>query len=60
MASQVLQKGVDVIITGNGAGQKALEILRKGDLKIFKGAENMRVKDAYEAYLLGKLESQNL
>ena len=60
MATNVLEKGVDVIITGNGAGEKALDILRKGDLKIYTGAGQMRVKEAYEAYKTGALAPQSL
>ena len=60
MATQVLEKGVDVIITGNGAGEKALDVLRRGNLKIFTGAGQMRVQEAYQAYQAGALAPQTL
>jgi predicted Fe-Mo cluster-binding NifX family protein len=60
MATKVLEKGVDVIITGNGAGEKALDVLRRGELKIFTGAGQMRVKEAYEAYQSGTLVPQSI
>ncbi len=58
MATNVLEKGVDVIITGNGAGEKALEVLKRGNPQVFIGAGQMRVKEAYEAYQSGALAPQ--
>ncbi len=57
-AKKVLDMGSDVIITGNGAGEKALEILNRSDTKIFVGAGDMNLKEAYEAYKNGELEEQ--
>ena len=55
---KILGLGAKVIITGNGAGQKALEILKSFDLKMYVGAGDMSVKEAYEAYKADKLKLQ--
>ncbi len=57
-AKKVLQSGAKVIITGNGAGEKALEILQKSGVEIYVGAGDMSLKDAYEAYKEGRLKTQ--
>ena len=40
----------DVLITGNGPGQKASLVLQGTDIEIYTGAGNMNVKKAYETY----------
>ncbi len=40
----------DVLITGNGPGQNAATVLKKLNVKIFGGAGEMTMKEAYEAY----------
>lgn len=40
----------DVLITGNGPGGNAAAVLQKESIKIFIGAGDMTVKDAYGAY----------
>ncbi|MBN2828847.1 MAG: NifB/NifX family molybdenum-iron cluster-binding protein [Candidatus Cloacimonetes bacterium] len=45
-----------VLITGNGPGGNAAAVLTKTDLKIYIGAGNMTVKEAYEAYKTGILK----
>ena len=40
----------DVLITGNGPGGNASTILSKTGIKIFIGAGQMTVKEAYDAY----------
>ncbi len=57
-AKKVLEAGADVIITGNGAGEKALEILKKSDIKVYVGAGDMSLRDAYEASKKGELKVQ--
>ncbi len=57
-AKKALDMGSDVIITGNGAGEKALEILNRSDVKIYVGAGDMSLKEAYEAYKNGRLKEQ--
>ncbi|NLC27514.1 MAG: dinitrogenase iron-molybdenum cofactor biosynthesis protein [Campylobacteraceae bacterium] len=59
-ASQAISNGVDAIITGNGAGEKAAKILKDGGIDVYVGAGQMSVKEAYEAFKTGQLEKQNL
>ena len=55
-AQKVLKLNPDVIITGNGAGNKALDILKRSNVKVYIGAGDMTLKDAYEAYQNDQLE----
>jgi predicted Fe-Mo cluster-binding NifX family protein len=48
----------DVVITGNGAGEKALKILKTTKVAFYTGAGEMSVKEAYQAYKEGKLQKQ--
>jgi len=57
-AQKVLALNPDVIITGNGAGKKALEILKRSDVKMYIGAGNMTIKEAYEAFKNNQLKTQ--
>lgn len=57
-SQKVLEYKPDVIITGNGAGRKALEILKRSNVKIYVGAGEMTLKEAYEAYKADKLNTQ--
>ena len=57
-AQKVLDLNPDIIITGNGAGQKALEILKRSNVKMYTGAGEMSLKEAYEAFKDGKLQAQ--
>lgn len=45
----------DVLVTGNGPGDNAAQILAMTSIKIFTGAGEMSVKSAYEAYLNNQL-----
>lgn len=45
----------DVLITGNGPGGNAAAVLQKTEMKIFTGAQDMTVKEAYDAWKEGKL-----
>ena len=58
IAKKVLDLNPDVIITGNGAGDKALGILSKSNVKMYIGAGGMSLKEAYEAYKNNKLKLQ--
>ncbi|MCD4650886.1 MAG: NifB/NifX family molybdenum-iron cluster-binding protein [Candidatus Cloacimonetes bacterium] len=40
----------DILITGNGPGGNAASVVRQVGTKVFVGAGNMTVKEAYEAY----------
>jgi len=57
-AKKVLKLNADIIITGNGAGQKALEIFKESNIKIYIGAGSMSVKEAYEAFKTDRLKLQ--
>lgn len=47
----------DVLVTGNGPGGNAAEVLKKTELKIFVGAADMTIKGAYEAFKSGSLSA---
>ncbi len=55
MAKVLLDLKADVLITGNGPGENANAILGKSGVKMYVGAGDMHVKEAYEAYKAGKL-----
>jgi len=57
-SKKVLKLGADVIITGNGAGEKALDILKSSNIKLYIGAGDMSVKEAYEAFKNDRLKLQ--
>jgi len=57
-SKKVLELNPDIIITGNGAGEKALSILKRSNVKMYIGAGNMSVQDAYEAYKNNQLQLQ--
>ncbi len=57
-AKKMINMGVNIIITGNGAGEKALDIFKESDIKLYVGAGDMSVKDAYEAFKADKLKAQ--
>jgi len=57
-AQKVLALKPDVIITGNGAGKKALEILKRSDVKMYVGAGNMTIQEAYKAFKNNQLKTQ--
>jgi len=57
-AKKALESGANVIITGNGAGEKALEILQKSNIKVYVGAGDVTLKDAYSAFKEGRLQLQ--
>ncbi|MDY0102403.1 MAG: NifB/NifX family molybdenum-iron cluster-binding protein [Lentimicrobium sp.] len=45
----------DVLITGNGPGETAAKALAHLKMKIFAGAQDMTLKQAYEHYKSGEL-----
>lgn len=55
-AKIIYDTGAEVLITGNGPGENAAIALEKAGIKIFTGAERMRVKEAFEAYNNNKLK----
>ncbi len=57
-AQKVLNLRPDIIITGNGAGNKALDILKRSSVKMYIGAGGMTLKEAYDAYKNCRLNLQ--
>lgn len=53
---KALELNPDVVITGDGPGRKALEILNMSDVVVYVGAGDMSVKEAYEAFKAEKLK----
>lgn len=54
-AKKLFELEPDVLITGNGPGGNAATALAKAELKIFTGAGDMSVEEAYKAFRDGKL-----
>jgi predicted Fe-Mo cluster-binding NifX family protein len=54
-AQKLFDLSPDVLITGNGPGGNAAEVLQRANLKIYVGASDMTIKEAYEAYKKGSL-----
>jgi len=54
-AQIVTEKKVDIIITGNGPGGNAARVIESSGIKVFTGAGDMTVKEAYDAYKKGNL-----
>lgn len=49
-AQKVIELSPDVLITGNGPGGNAYNILRNLNLQIYIGAGGLTVREAYESY----------
>ncbi|MBI9105575.1 MAG: NifB/NifX family molybdenum-iron cluster-binding protein [Spirochaetales bacterium] len=56
-AKKLFDLSPDILITGNGPGGNAAEVLKKSELKIYIGAGNMTVKEAYSAFKEGRLDA---
>ncbi len=54
-AQIVTERKVDIIITGNGPGGNAARVIESSGIKVFTGAGEMTVKEAYDAYKKGNL-----
>lgn len=59
MAKFIMDLNADVVITGNGPGEKAKALFEKSDIKIYVGAGEMLLRDAYKAYKEQKLTKFN-
>ncbi len=57
-SKKMINAGANVVITDNGAGEKALKILKASGIDFYIGAGDMSVKEAYEAYKQNKLQKQ--
>ncbi len=55
-SQKLFEMGPQVLITGNGPGGNAATVLEKTGMKIYIGAGNMTVKEAYEAYKNNELK----
>lgn len=49
-AQKLFKFNPDVLITGNGLGGNAETVVKKSNIKVFVGAGEMTVKEAFEAY----------
>ncbi|NOQ24183.1 MAG: dinitrogenase iron-molybdenum cofactor biosynthesis protein [Bacteroidales bacterium] len=49
-SQQLFEMSPQVLITGNGPGGNAATVLEKAGIKIFIGAGQMTVNEAYQAY----------
>ena len=50
----------DILITGNGPGGNAAAVLEKAGVKIYIGAGELSVKEAFDAYKKGTSKKQEL
>ncbi|NQU87595.1 MAG: dinitrogenase iron-molybdenum cofactor biosynthesis protein [Mariniphaga sp.] len=55
-AQKLFELEANVLITGNGPGGNAATVLEKSGIKIYIGAGEMTVKEAFEAYQNRKLK----
>jgi len=55
-AQKLFDLGADVLITGNGPGGNAATVLEKTGVKIYIGAGDMTVKEAFNAYKNNQLK----
>ena len=55
-AQKLFELKPDILITGNGPGGNAAAVLQKTGVKIFTGAGEMTVKEAYEAFKSNSLK----
>jgi len=56
-AQKLFEMNPDVLITGNGPGGNAGRVLEEANMKIFIGAGSMTLKQAYDAYKNGDLQT---
>lgn len=55
-SQKLYDMGAEVLITGNGPGVKAANVLKKMNVKIYVGADKMTLKEAYDAFKENKLD----
>ncbi len=55
-SQKIFELSPNVLITGNGPGDNAAIALEKMDMKIFVGAQDLTIKQAYELYKKGDLK----
>jgi predicted Fe-Mo cluster-binding NifX family protein len=49
-AQKLFELGAEVLITGNGPGGNAASVLERAGVKIYIGAGQLTVKEAFDAY----------
>lgn len=54
-AQKLSEFEADVLITGNGPGRNAAEVLKISGIEVYMNAGNMTVREAYNAYRNGDL-----
>ena len=55
-AQKVFEFNPNFLITGNGPGGNAAKVLKNSNIKIFIGAGDMTVKEAFDAFKNGDLK----
>jgi len=55
-AQKLFELEPEVLITGNGPGGNAATVLKEAKIKIYIGAGNITVKEAYDKYKNGELK----
>ena len=55
-SQRIFELNPDVLITGNGPGDTAAKALAHMKMKIFVGAQELTLKQAYEKYKSGELK----
>ena len=58
-AQQIYELNPEVLITGNGPGDNAVKVLESVNIKIYTGAGNMKVSEAYKAFKNRELQLLN-
>ncbi|MBT4129890.1 MAG: dinitrogenase iron-molybdenum cofactor biosynthesis protein [Candidatus Marinimicrobia bacterium] len=52
---KIIDLNPDILITGNGPGKNAAEVMSTSEIKIITGAGDMKIKEALEAYKSDKI-----
>lgn len=55
-SQKIFELNPDVLITGNGPGDNAAKALEQMEMKVFVGAQDLTLKQAYEQYKEGDLK----
>ncbi|PHO12801.1 NifB/NifX family molybdenum-iron cluster-binding protein [Malaciobacter marinus] len=58
-AQKVLKINPDMIIIANAIGYKTLDVIKQTDIKVYIGAIDMTIDEAYKAFKNNKLKLQN-
>lgn len=55
-AQKLFEMNPEILITGNGPGSNTAAVLEKTKIKVFTGAGEMTVKEAFEAFKNNRLK----